>query len=209
MSDGVLGATEVRRAAATCSEFLGDAVDRDWSVSIPDLEMSVAGVVAHAAEGCLWYAIDLAAGGADLESVEHRVKPEAPNADLVATLNSYAVVVAAVIETSAETARGFHPMGTADPSGFAAMACDEMLIHTDDAARGLGSTFRPPEDMAGAVLGRLFPWVPLDGDPWELLQWANGRIPLGDRDRLEAWAWYCAPLAEWDGTVPTPPRRDP
>ena len=53
----------VRRAAAECGEFLRSVIDADWSAAVPDLDMTVAAVVAHAAEGCLWYAIDLAAGG--------------------------------------------------------------------------------------------------------------------------------------------------
>lgn len=107
------------------------------------------------------------------------------------------------------SARGFHPMGAADASGFAAMACDELLIHTDDAARGLGATFAPPDDLVEPVLRRLFPWVSPVTEPWPQLRWANGRIALGDRDRLDGstWAWHCAPLADWDGTVATRPGR--
>jgi len=200
-------ASAVRRAASVCADFLGAAEDADWGTTVPDLDLTVGGVVAHAAEGCLWYAIDLAAGGTDLQSVEHRVTTAVPNGDLIQTLISYADVVAAVIEVSSDTARGFHPMGTADPSGFAAMACDEMLIHTDDAGRGLGLVFRPPDDLARAVLQRLFPWVAPDDDAWERLQWANGRIALDGRERLNGWAWWCAPLDEWDGSVPTPPTQ--
>jgi hypothetical protein len=32
------------------------------------------------------------------------------------------------------TLQRFHPAGAADASGFAAIACDEMVIHTNDAA---------------------------------------------------------------------------
>jgi len=202
-------AADVRDAALVCGGFLESVVDADWTTPVPDLEFSVAGIVAHAAEGCLWYAIDLAAGGRDLQSVEHRVTTDGSNRDLIETLTSYACVVAAVIETSPDSARGFHPMGTADPSGFAAMACDEMLIHTDDAARGLGIAFRPRGELARSVLRRLFPWVTPGDDAWDRLRWANGRIALGGNERLTGWAWHCAPLDEWDGTVPTSPGQTP
>lgn len=132
---------------------------------------------------------------------------DAPNDDLVATLVAYASVAAAVVEVSPDSARGFHPMGTADPSGFAAMACDELLIHADDAARGLGRTFRPPVDLSRKVLRRLFPWVMPGDDVWARLRWANGRIALDGQDRLTGWAWHCAPLEDWDGTVPSAPGR--
>lgn len=198
-------ASHVTETARVCTDFLIAAINADWTIAVPDIEMSVAGVVAHAAEGCLWYAIDLSAGGSDLQAVEHRVKTDGSNDDLVDTLMAYARVVAAVIEVSSDSARGFHPMGAADPSGFAAMACDELLIHTDDAARALGLAFRPPDDLADVVLRRLFPWVTPSGEAWEQLRWANGRVELGDLDRLTDWAWHCAPLAEWDGTVATRP----
>ena len=117
-------------------------------------------------------------------------------ADVVETLAAYAEIVAAVIETTPSSARGFHPFGMADPSGFAAMACDEMLIHTDDAARGLGLAFHPDPDLAVGVLQRLFPWVTNVIDPWEQLRWANGRNGLSEQPRLSGWGWHCAPLEE-------------
>jgi uncharacterized protein (TIGR03083 family) len=140
--------TQVRRTARDCVSFLRASMDGDWNASVPGLDFSITEVVAHAAETCLWYAIDLAAAGKDLKSVEHRVKTDTSPADVVDTLAAYAEVVAAVIEPAPGTARGFHPFGMADPSGFAAMACDEMLIHTDDAARGLGLAFHPDPDLA-------------------------------------------------------------
>ena len=134
-------------------------------------------------------------------TVEHRVKPDGPNAMLVDTMVTYARVLAAVVDASPATARGFHPMGAADPSGFAAMAGDEYLIHTDDALRGLGADFAPPEELTAVVLARLFPEVRGEEDAWSRLRWANGRIALGDRPRRSTWRWYCAPLDEWDGTL--------
>lgn len=196
-------ADDVRATASFCTTFLAEHAEADWTVPVPDLEMTVAGAVAHISEGCIWYAIDLAAGGKDLDPVEHRVKIVDSNVELIDTLRTYATVAAAVIEASPHTARGFHPMGAADPSGFAAMACDEMLIHTDDAARGLETRFAPPPDLADRVLRRLFPWVAPGPDPWAQLRWANGRIELDGQDRLSGWAWHCAPLDEWDGTTPT------
>jgi hypothetical protein len=178
-------------------------VDDDWAVPVPDLELSAIGVMAHAAEVCLWYAIDLAARGNDLHLVEHRVKTDGSPADALAVVTAYASLVADVIDAAPASARGFHPMGAADPSGFAAMTCDELLIHSDDAGRALGRAFQPPPDLAEPVLRRLFPWVTPGADPWQQLRWANGRIQLEDQPRLDGWAWHCAPLDEWDGTVAT------
>ncbi len=198
-----MDAEHIATAAEVCASYLRTVVDDDWSVGVPDLEMTVAEVVAHTAEGCLWYAIDLSAGGQDLQGVEHRVEPERPAAELVATVETYASIVETIVRAAPPDARGFHPMGLADPSGFAAMACDELLIHTDDAARGLGRRFDPPADLADAVLRRLFPWIDGMADPWEELRWANGRVELEGRPRLEGWRWHCAPLADWNGSTPT------
>lgn len=194
-----LSGADVRAVAEECCDLLRASADRDWGVGVPDLDWTVAEVVAHAAEGCLWYAIDLAAAGDDLRSVEHRIDPEHPPTELIATLATYARVVSWVVDAAPATSRGYHPMGAADPPGFAAMACDELLIHTDDAARGLGVDLDPERSRCARVLHRLFPWAPTDADPWAALRWANGRAPLGDRPRLSGWGWQCAPLEEWDG----------
>ena len=55
------------------------------------------------------------------------------------------------------TARGFHPAGPADPSGFAGMACDEILVHTYDAGTGLEESFSLDPRLARRLLRRLFP----------------------------------------------------
>ena len=99
---------------------------------------------------------------------------------------------------------GFHPFGSPDPSGFAAMACDELLVHGDDAARGLGVSFTPEDRLAADVLARLFPWhaVGPDDDPWQMLLWANGRIELpGSVAPAQVALALCATLSEWDGTA--------
>ncbi len=114
-------------------------------------------------------------------------------------------MLAGVVATIEPDARGWHPYGIADPSGFVGMACDELLIHTADAASGLGLEFFPSPELAEATLRRLFPWAPADLEPWAGLNWANGRTELAGLRRLTKWRWHCAPLSEWDGTDPSVP----
>ena len=122
--------------------------------------------------------------------------------ELLLSVEVTAAILEHVIQASPASTRAFHPAGMADPSGFAAMGCDEILIHTADIAAGFGTDFRPPEDLCGRVLARLFPWAPTDVGPWESLLWANGRIALPGLGRQdENWSWHCAPLSEWDGQV--------
>jgi hypothetical protein len=144
---------DILAAEAACRGFLEPAAGMDWTVAVPGLDFTVASVVAHAANGPLWYALDLWGGAADA-------------------------------------------------AGFAAMACDELLIHTDDAARGLGLRFAPDPALAGRVLARLFPWHQPGDDPWRALLWANGRIDWPGRPSQAGWIWHCAPLEDWDGRPP-------
>ncbi len=174
----VLAGGDVLAAAAAVSALLEPVADRDWSVPVPGLEFTVASVVAHAAEAALWYAVDLWEGPTDDAAYEIRVRSDADNGRLLNSLRTAAALCAASVDAAPVETRGFHPWGSADPEGFAAMACDELLVHGDDAARGLELRFSPDGDLAERVLLRLFPWHADDGsdDPWSTLLWANGRV---------------------------------
>jgi uncharacterized protein (TIGR03083 family) len=194
---------DVRLAAHASSKFLRGVVDENWSQPIAGLDWTVFDAVAHMIGGTLWYPIDLAAAGAQLDTLDIRARDTSTHLDLVLTLEAGAAILAHVIDGSPPDTRGYHPYGKADPSGFAAMACDEILVHTDDVARGLGATFVPGEALCERVVRRLFPWAPGDAHRWDTLRWANGRAPLGDIPRLgPTWHWHCAPLDEWDGSGP-------
>lgn len=146
-------ADDGRHGSAQVASFLHGLTDRPRDTPVPDLEFTVAGVVAHATETGLWYAIDLTAGGADLTTVEHRVKPDSPAEQLLATLVVYGNLLARVLDCAAPTDRGYHPAGQADPSGFAAMACDEYLVHSWDVGRGARRGVRALGGRRGAGAG--------------------------------------------------------
>jgi hypothetical protein len=156
----------------------------------------------HVLAAVLYYAVNLT-----LRSTQPRpsgqADPSLPVLELLDALEGRAAVLAAVCAAAPPDARGAHEWGMADASGFAALACDEMLLHTSDIAAGLGASFDPPRELCARVLGRLFPWAPPDGDSWEALRWANGRGPIGERPRLAPdWLAHPAPLDEWDGQDP-------
>jgi uncharacterized protein (TIGR03083 family) len=196
---------DIRAAAGQAIAFLEPLAGQDWSAPIPDLDFTVASVVAHAANGLLWYAIDYTTGPGDDGSFDVKVLPDAEPAKLLASLRTSSALAAMAVDMLPATQRGYHPMGAADASGFAGMGCDEILVHTRDAGTGLGAEFSPDPALAGRVLARLFPWYEPVPDPWTALLHANGRIDLPGRERTpERWQWHCAPLAEWDGTVPPP-----
>lgn len=90
------------------------------------------------------------------------------------------------------------------PLCFAATGCDEILVHCWDAARGFELDFVPPTNLANRVVRRLFPWTPPGESAWQTLLWANGRTDLQSQPRRPGpdWQWHCAPLDEWNGTIP-------
>lgn len=195
----MMNGNDIRAAAAACNRFLEASADADWSAPVPDLDFTVTSVVAHAAECGLWYSVDLWNGPDDDTAFTMGIPADASSAMLLASLNSSARVCAASVDSAPADQRGFHPAGSPDPSGFAAMACDELLVHTHDAARALGREFSPDPELARRTLARLFPWHDAGDDPWRTLLWANGRLDLPGQPNQTGWRWHCAPLAEWDG----------
>lgn len=195
----MMNGSDIRAASAACRGFLEGSAAADWAVPVPGLDFTVASVVAHAAECGLWYAVDLWNGPADDTAFAMQIPGDASSHAILASLNSGARVCAASVDAAPPDQRGFHPAGSPDPSGFAAMACDEYLVHTADAARGLRREFAPDPDLASRVLARLFPWHDPGDNPWRTLLWANGRADLPRHPHQKGWRWHCAPLAEWDG----------
>ena len=194
---------DVLTAAEACEELLEPALGEDWSAPVPELEFTVASVVAHMAQATLWYSVGLWSGR-ERAAFEVKVLADMPPERLLTSLTAASRALAAGVDAAPADTRGFHFFGSPDPEGFAAMACDELLVHGDDAARGLGRTFDPDRRLASGVLARLFPWHVIDpgDDPWDVLLWANGRIELPGRERQERWRWHTPPLAEWDGAAP-------
>jgi hypothetical protein len=190
---------QLRRAAAAVREVFTGA---DPSGSVPILKTDVAGVAWHLVTVLVWYAQDLAAGPEETGAFELTRRADVGLPVLLRQLDGAATVLARTVDAAGSNERGWHPWGIADPSGFAGMGCAELLVHAGDVAAALGRPWTPPADLADAVLVRLFPWVPADGDPAAALRWATGRAVLPAREPVTSWRWHCAPLDEWDGAVP-------
>src|SRR4051812_18092952 len=104
---------DVRDAARSAVSFLERHADEDWSIPVPDLDFTVASVVAHGGEGPLWYAIDLTGGPEDEGAFEVKIRPDVSPARLFKSVSQAANLCATVVDAHPANGRGFHPMGTA------------------------------------------------------------------------------------------------
>jgi hypothetical protein len=200
-----LGPDDLIAVADYCVNSLAPHVDRDWETNAGGLDWSCRQTLEHL--GSLSYAPVLALRATEIPKLAFTVFPDMPVDWLLVTARTNAVILAEVARAAAPTVRAFHPAGMADPAGYIAMMADEFVLHTYDIACALGVDFRPDAFVARALLDRLFPWWPRDADPWDALRWANGRASLPGHPPVDdTWLWHCAPVDEWDGTVP---RWDP
>ncbi len=72
------------------------------------------------------------------------------------------------------------------------MGIGELLVHTYDITRGLGHDWRPPRDLAQAVVSRLNGGAPAADDTSALLLWSTGRIDIAGLDHVDDWVWRAA-----------------
>lgn len=203
MSRSPMTPDDLPTAAALCRQTLTPWLDRDWSVPAGDLEWDCRRAIDHIID------VQIFLGGNAATRSDSRVLParngdtNAEPGNLLDAVVTTATMLERICAGMARDDRGFHPAGQADAEGFRAQGCAEILQHTYDIAQGFGEPFRAPEDLAGRLTTRLFPWAP-DADEcadrWEALLWCSGRIPLPARERLDPdWWIQAAPLDEWDG----------
>jgi uncharacterized protein (TIGR03083 family) len=184
--------------------FLTPLAARDWAAPIPDLEWNCETTLRHMIRAQTIYAAHLATRAKQRLPLSREVDPGLEIDALLDNLRAQVSVLAAVIRDAPPEARAWHNSGMTDPSGYCAMSCDELLVHTWDIGRGLGEAFDLPAAVSARVVSRLFPmWAPIDADPRDAFLWCNGRVALPDRPRQSGdWGWWSRPLEEWDGTDP-------
>jgi hypothetical protein len=200
--DATMLPNDLLAAAAVSRAALEPALDLDWRVPAGDLEWSCRHTLDHIFEALIFYAGMLATRSPELRETGGINTAGIPLADALTMVETNAAILSEVARAAPPEARAFHWNGMTDASGFVAMGCEEILMHSADIAQGLGLTLRPPADLAGRLRARLFPWAPTEVDPWDALRWAAGRMALPAHPRLGTdWGLHCAPLAEWDGTI--------
>lgn len=191
-------ADDLDAALTTVAGALGPAVGADWTVPAGPLDWDCRHTADHLGDTLLSYAAQLVARPADrYVRFMAAAERDATAAELLEFAATAGRILALVVRATSAHARAFHPSGTADPEGFVAMGCAELLLHGDDIARGLGLALDPPRPLCARVVARLFPDVAAglaDVDPWVALHWCTGRAELPGRARRGRWQWRGAPI---------------
>ncbi|GAB3431385.1 hypothetical protein GCM10027569_78560 [Flindersiella endophytica] len=177
----------------------------DWNAKASSLEWTCWETVEHLADDLFSYAAQLGPRPAPQEREVRfawarkypggpanaiNADPEAGPTGLLQVLDACGALLTAMVRTTPADVRAHHVYGLSDAEGFAAMGVVETLVHTHDAATGLGLAWNPPAGLCDRVLARLFRDVPADADRWQALLWATGRAELPGRPRLTTWRWY-------------------
>ena len=170
-----VAANDVRAAANLCRQTLEPHVERDWSVLAGGLEWDCRFTVGHISDALGFYACHLAARATEWLKFDVVPHDDATNTHLVRLVEATGEVLAQVIEAAPDDVRAFHHSGMWDKSGFAAMACEEALVHTGDVARGLDIHYDPPGDLCERVVKTLHPQVEVAEDWWAVMWRATGR----------------------------------
>lgn len=195
---------DIIQSADIALAALTRAVETDWSARAGDLEWSCRRTLDHIVDTLLLYGSYVATRAVESRATIRNGDPEASVPVLLAHLDASARMLELICDGTRPPLRAFHPSGLSDADGYRAMACSEVLTHTDDIAQGLGLALLPPDGLCERIMTRVFLWAPDPRecpDRWAALRWCCGRTALPTRPRLdERWWWHAAPIAEWDGT---------
>jgi uncharacterized protein (TIGR03083 family) len=186
-----MGPDDVDLAAAAVTTALRPVVGHDWRLPAGLLDWSCRDTAVHVAHDLTAYAGQVAARPADAYLPFDLTVPDAATpAQILDVLTAAARLLRSVLAAAGPHERAWH-WGPTDPSGFAALGVNEMLVHTWDITQGLGIDWRPPGPLSAGVLRRLFPDAPA-GDPAGALLWCTGRIALDGRERRTSWVLTAA-----------------
>jgi hypothetical protein len=175
-------ASDLESAISCMMSGLLPVTDRDWSVPAGTLEWDCWHTGEHIGDCLMSYAWQLAVQPTTryVRAVA-TVEKDASPAEVLEFAVTGGRVLASMVRTSPAHVRAFHPAGMADPEGFAALGCNETLLHGNDIAQGFGLRLKPPHDVCRRVLSRIYPQALAelaDADPWTALLWAGGRTEV-------------------------------
>ena len=185
-------ADDLAHTVAVTAEALDACSAGDWSRPAGSLSWDCWHTAAHLSDVLVSYAAQLAARARDgWVGFAAEPDPGASPAVLAEVVDAAGNLLVAEVRCTPAAARVYHALGTIGPEALAAMGAAELLLHADDIATGVGVEFRPPEELCGPVLDRLFPDVDATGvGAWDSLRWVMGRADLPGRPAPETWLYH-------------------
>lgn len=161
-------------AAGIVAEALAPHLERDWSVRAGSLEWDVEATIVHLIGAPAKYTLYLASRSPTFIPLAVEKFSRATHAELHASIRPIAEGLATVASSVPDAVHAFHAEGPTDASGFLGMACVELLVHADDALRGLDDRLHPPDELTREVLRARYPQAAGE-QPWPALIAATGR----------------------------------
>jgi hypothetical protein len=206
---GPVTAADVRLAVQCALTALRGAVTANWQAKAGCTEWTCWETVEHVCDDLFAYAAQLGPSAPALidpvpfACAERRpggpacaitADPSAGPAGLLQVLAATGALLATMVAATPVSGPPPRPFGVADPGCFAAaVGVAETLLHTHDAAVGLGVSWAPPAGPCRRALARLFPGAPAAADPWTALLWATGRGELPGQPVVSEWHWHTGP----------------
>jgi hypothetical protein len=182
--EGVLGfdcmdagprSEDLLEVAKIAAGALKPYVDSDWSRPAGPLEWSVQDTIAHMTGACAKYTIYIASRSRNFIALSCTLWPGATHDELRSSIEPVARGLATVADLVSTEVTAFHADGELTVRGFLSKACLELLVHTDDALRGLGTALPPPPvHIVEAIIRTEYPGLHAD-DSWSALVNATGR----------------------------------
>ncbi|MBC8453080.1 MAG: hypothetical protein H8D69_01265 [Chloroflexi bacterium] len=194
---------DLRVAAELCSSAVAKLDEELWDKLAYGLEWTRSQTLAHVGTALVHYSNNLGARTQDNPGTRGLLFAEGSIEAAGWQVRTAAYALAAIADATPPETRAYHRTGMPDVEGFLAMGCVEILLHGHDAVVGTDAEFDPDDELCKRILGRLFPWAPLDKPGWLALLWATGRGDLEDRETLgNTWMWHNDLLSEWEGEIP-------
>lgn len=200
---GLTGAGLVQAAVTSAVAAMTPYGAQDWTgTQARDLDLSCRDTLSHAVDCLQFFACQVVTARVEPGGTPYGLVPRTRTrpSELIGGLPTYGGMLAAVVAAADPNSRGYHAYGVSDPEGFAAMGALEVVVHAFDIVAGFGGTWRPPPDVAAAVVDRLFHAEEASlgaFGPTDALLWCCGRIPIPGRPRRdEGWRWDGRPAVD-------------
>ncbi len=191
----------IEECAALAVATLTPLVTADWTPLARGSEWSCHTALEHISGTVLFFAEDIdPLAPTQLPKHLQRDFETLSVPDLLEALTHSAAIVRRTLDAMPPDARIAHVASLADVEGYAALTCEEILVHTWDITEVLGVEFHPPDALSRRIVERIFPWGPQgdDVDAWDALRWCAGRVALPGNRQLDGDWWRSAALLPAD-----------